>query len=345
MGNTKAGMTDIDPALALFNNIGSFLQAHRLGPEPINYEFAYRVASNPTGPLAVAVRNLTEGGIRLTRKDIIALGGEVAAAAANSQDDADAADERRTIHDSLVAQTQMQVEGFADLVRAVHAETTGFGRDLAAQAQAMRDTNSAGSGELAQLTGSMVKRVQSAETRLEAATREAAELREKLDEARDNARRDPLTGLPNRRAFEEAYVAALSSGKALCLAVCDIDKFKLVNDGFGHAVGDRVLKAIGDVINAECRGHMVARYGGEEFTILFIDQSAAEAHEMLEVARATVANKRYRLRETDVPLGAVTFSAGLTAAITGEALDSVFERADALLYRAKDEGRNRIYID
>ncbi|NWP00807.1 GGDEF domain-containing protein, partial [Escherichia coli] len=124
----------------------------------------------------------------------------------------------------LVAQTQMQVEGFQDMVTAMRAETKDFGRDLAASAQAMR--SSGGDDlEISRITATMLERVRNAEARLETANREASELRTKLEEARDNARRDPLTGLPNRRAFEEAYAAQASAGARICMAVCDVDHF------------------------------------------------------------------------------------------------------------------------
>ena len=120
----------------------------------------------------------------------------------------------------------------------------------------------------------------------------------------------------------------------------DIDLFKDVNDRFGHSVGDRVLKAIADALLQGCAGHLVARYGGEEFVILFADTDLATAATTLDATRQAVAAKRYRLRETDAPLGAVTFSAGIAETEPGASLGSVFGRADALLYRAKNDGRN-----
>ncbi|OYX39506.1 MAG: GGDEF domain-containing protein [Sphingomonas sp. 32-62-10] len=324
---------------AVFDRIRDFLEANRLGPDPVNYAFGYRVVSDPAGPLARAVAALTDGGVRLTKRDILALGGDVsnapieppAAAASSGQ--------------GLVAQTQMQVEGFQDLVRAMRNETADFGRDLAATADAMRVSTGIDSvSEVLRMTGAMLNRVQNAESQLEVATREASDLRAKLEEARDNARRDPLTGLPNRRAFEEAYADHVAKGSPICVAVCDIDHFKLVNDGFGHAVGDRVLKAIGDVLAEQCGEHLVARYGGEEFVVLFAGIPLAAGQDMLESARQLVAKKRYRLRESDEPLGEVTFSAGLTAASSGEDVGDVFVRADGLLYAAKADGRNCLKI-
>jgi diguanylate cyclase len=325
----------------LYDRIGNFLFEQRLDPDPASFAFAYHVLSNPGGELARAVAALTDGGIRLSARDIEALGVDIKPAASGAA----AAKEKA---DGLVAQTQMQVEGFEDMVHAMRAETEGFGRDLAASAEAMTRTagvDPAAGGEIVRITGAMLERVHTAESRLEAVTREASELRAKLEEARDNARRDPLTDLPNRRAFEEAYAAQTAAGADICMAVCDVDHFKLVNDRFGHAVGDRVLKAIGDALSTACAGHLVARYGGEEFAILFTGVDQASARVTLDTARVSVSTRNYRLRESDAPLGEVTFSAGLTHARGDEMCSTVFQRADRLLYAAKESGRNCVRSD
>lgn len=323
----------------LFERIGDFMMAQRLEPDPANYAFAHGILGDPDGPLARAVAQLTDGGVRLSLRDIETLGAEVSTAGPA----------KTAQVDGLVARTQMQVEGFADVVQGLRAETSGFGRDLAAGADAIRRSREltgthAAVDEVARITAAMVGRVRSAESALESATREAAELRAKLEEARDNARRDPLTELPNRRAFEEAFAARAAAGSALWLAVCDVDHFKTVNDRFGHAVGDRVLKAIGAALVAACHGHLVARYGGEEFVVLFSDVDAGAARATLEAARTAVEDKRYKLRETDQPLGAVTISAGLARGERDDTAKSLFQRADALLYRAKSEGRNCVRV-
>jgi len=336
-GAARLAMVEDNSAM-LFDRIGHFLTEHRLSPDPRHYAFAYRVCTEQDGPLAQAVASLTDGGVRLSSRDIEALGGEIGAlAVAAPSEGATAA------ADGLVARTQMQVEGFTDMMHAIRAETQDFGRDLAASADAIRASrDSLGVDEVVRLTGLMLGRVHTAETKLEEATHEASELRAKLEEARDNARRDPLTALPNRRAFEEAYSAQAGKDTQLCVAVCDVDHFKLVNDRFGHAVGDRVLKAIGDALVKACEGHMVARYGGEEFAVLFSGVGLQVARATLEEARSAVAAKRYRLRESDEPLGAVTCSAGLSEAKGEEGLGTVFGRADRLLYDAKHAGRNQL---
>lgn len=326
-----------DPARRLYSRIQNFLIDQRLDPDPANYAFAYHLLADPDGPLARAVAALTDGGVRLTQRDVETLGVENKPVA-NPKAAAKKAD-------GLVAQTQMQVEGFEDMVTAIRAETEDFGRDLAASAKEMQRSASGDITEIARITAAMLERVRNAEDRLDSATREASELRKKLEEARDNARRDPLTDLPNRRAFEEAYAAQAATGEKICFAVCDIDHFKSVNDRFGHSVGDRVLKAIADALSTACKGHLVARYGGEEFAILFAGVELETARATLDTARATVAAKHYRLREDDAPLGEVTFSAGITLARSEDRYHTLFQRADQLLYAAKTAGRNCLRSD
>ncbi|MGL4303788.1 MAG: GGDEF domain-containing protein [Sphingomonas sp.] len=325
---------------AVFDRIRAFLTLHRLGPDPVHYAFAYHVMTNPTGALARSVATLTEGGIRLSTRDIEALGGGLASQNPTHWGEALTPRVDDDVAARLVAQTQMHVEGFSDMMRSMQEETADFGRDLAASANAVR--GAATGADVVRLATVMLDRVQSAESRLAVATREADQLRAKLEEARGDARRDPLTGLPNRRAFEEAFSEQSRNGQRLCLAVCDVDRFKRVNDQFGHSVGDRVLGAIAAALREACASHFVARYGGEEFVVLFQGEDAEQARATLETARVAVAAKRYRIRETDAPLGAVTFSGGIAVAEPGEPLCSVFGRADRFLYLAKDNGRNQL---
>jgi diguanylate cyclase len=314
----------------LFDRIGAFLRDHRLGADPVTYGFVYRVLSEPDGPLARAVNGLVDGGIRLTLSDIASLGEKVGSATLD-----------RATGEQWVARTQMQIDGVEDIVRTVQAEARAFASTIAAGADAITDARDRSPvDEIVAIARAMVDRTRTVEERLDDATREAQALRQELEEARADAQRDPLTELPNRRALEEHYRVPGKADPALCLAMCDIDHFKQVNDNFGHAVGDRVLRAIGGTLSEMCPGHLVTRYGGEEFAVLFTGVSLAEAETMLDRARATVAGKRYRLRETDAPLGEITFSTGLTLAAPGEALSAVLGRADRLLYAAKADGRN-----
>ncbi len=334
----------------LFAQVGAFLSAQGLSPEPAHYSFAFDVITNPAGAIAKAVDRLTDGGFRLSRADIEKLGGNVVIGGSMPPPARPARTPPSPVEDQaikLVEETQAQVAGFATMMRAMEDETRGFGRDLAQSAAAIERTSpvqatTAGLDEIARITGSMLSRIRDAEVRLAQATHEANALRAKLAEANDTARRDALTGMPNRRAFDEAFGARRERDGPFCLAVCDIDRFKRINDAHGHQVGDRVLSAVGQTLTDECEGHLVVRHGGEEFAVLLhgIDLIDAAAH--LDGVRGVIAGKRFRLRESDEPLGQVTLSIGVTAVQCGETVTTAFDRADRLLYTAKADGRDRV---
>ena len=323
----KAGTTD--PARDLYAAIRRFLTDQHLGPEPTNYAFAYRVLADPGGPLARTVAALTDGGVRLTVADIVALGGEAPPAAAPDP------------HDDFAAQTRAQMASFAGLVERVRVEASDFNRDLTASVATI---DPAAAPEIVQLTAAMLLRVKASEAQLEAATSEAVTLREQLEEARTDARSDALTGLANRRALVEEFAARRARNERMCIAICDVDHFKRINDSFGHAVGDRVLRAIGQALTDACPDAFVARYGGEEFAVLFAGGEGDAARATLDAARAAVAAKRYRSREDDVALGAITLSGGLIVTLPTDDFETAFGRADALLFVAKQAGRNRVVV-
>lgn len=336
----------------LFVCVGELLRAQGLGPEPANYEFAYRLLARQDEAARRSVARLTVDGIRLTREEITAMGGNVVAgpglADAGTEAGAiadDRPDEQDAAADRLVAQTRAQVEAVASMMRAMHDETVGFGRDLAQSAAAF-DVDGAplSPGEVVRLTRAMIVRVTDAEAKLDRAAEETDLLRAELAEAQVTARRDPLTGLPNRRAFDEAFAAGTGPA-GRCLAVCDIDRFKRINDAFGHAVGDRVLSAVARILADACDGHLVTRQGGEEFAVLIADGDIGAALRMLDAARDTVGARRFRARDTDRSIGQVTFSAGIVTVGADETAEAALARADRLLYRAKADGRDQVLAD
>jgi len=158
------------------------------------------------------------------------------------------------------------------------------------------------------------------------------------------SRRDPLTGLPNRRAFEEDLAReaarAARTGASLSVVMLDVDRFKAVNDGHGHAAGDSVLRAVAARAAAAIRaGDLLARVGGEEFAILLPGADLARAAEAAERVRATLAERPVEAGGTAL---AVTASLGCAALASGEAPEALVARADARLYAAKGAGRNRV---
>lgn len=336
MGKAQARQAATDD---LYDRIGAFLASQGLSAEPEHYRFAYAALADPESATGRAVARLTADGCRLTRDDIERLGGSVS----TRQPPLRVREGGNEQVDALVAETAAQVDGFAAMMQTMHSETREFGADIEQSAAAMqRSAERAGIEQIARVAGAMVARVRETESKLARATRETEALRGKLAEARSAARHDALTGLPNRRAFDEAFAARDPAAGPWCLAVVDVDRFKQVNDAHGHAVGDRVLSAIGRVLTEMCEGHLVVRHGGEEFAVLLKGVTLAQAAEVLDAARAEMAAKRFRSRESGQPLGEITFSAGVTAIRKSEVGESAMKRADALLYAAKAAGRDRV---
>jgi diguanylate cyclase (GGDEF)-like protein len=152
---------------------------------------------------------------------------------------------------------------------------------------------------------------------------------------------DPVSGLTNRRGGEEALAREVArarrGGTPLSLVLFDIDHFKRINDRAGHAVGDRVLRGISDILSASQRGSDLAiRWGGEEFLVLLPDVGLTGARSFAERVRENVQNL------TVPDAGTITISAGVSELQTDENSDAALARADANLYRAKAAGRNRV---
>lgn len=167
-----------------------------------------------------------------------------------------------------------------------------------------------------------------------------------MDEQKRLASIDPLTGLKNRRAFiEQARVEVARSSRyrtALGLLLLDVDHFKAINDGSGHAAGDRVLAVLGEHLNQQLRSpDLAARWGGEEFVLLLPSTDIAGVKIVGERVRATIEARAIQHENTVIP---VSVSVGATAYVPGESLEAFVDRADRAMYAAKAGGRNRVAI-
>jgi diguanylate cyclase len=187
--------------------------------------------------------------------------------------------------------------------------------------------------------------------RLEASQSEIVVLRNELMRVREEAQIDGLTGLLNRRAFDDRINAVLSDvrdngvGIGLCLVMMDIDHFKMLNDSYGHVFGDRVIRTIGELLKATVKGQdVVARYGGEEFALLLPETPLAGAKVVAERVREAVAHSRIRRLNSEETVGCITISAGIANYYAGEAVATFVDRADAALYASKAQGRNRVTV-
>jgi diguanylate cyclase len=245
-----------------------------------------------------------------------------------------------------------------DVINSVLTKLESAGR----QTIAYQDTLSAASGALGgaapgdlrllvnsliTATREMEQRTKSLESELQQSSEQVRDLRTALDDVRKESLTDPLTGIANRKAFDDAMRAVMAQGggerEAATLLLCDIDHFKKFNDSFGHQTGDQVLRLVANCLAENVKGRdTAARYGGEEFAVLLRGTGLADATRVAEQIRQTVESKKLVKKSTGEVLGSITISIGVAEFAANEAGEAVIRRADACLYGAKSHGRNLV---
>ena len=265
--------------------------------------------------------------------------GDVEAYASATQADAEA---RRADTDALNDGVTSQMHGLRDDVSSandVNSLKQRVGQKLDAISEQMRDFRERES-----------RRAAAAESRNDALTEQinrmrvrTAELAKRCGDQEKRLMHDALTGVHTRYAYDqrlqEEFQRWQRHGQSLSYSIWDIDHFKSVNDTFGHQAGDRLLAAVAGLLSERTRTEdFVARLGGEEFVIVFVGTSIDAAHALAERLRAKVADTLFEYEQTPIK---VTISCGLTEFRDGDTPTSVYERADAALYEAKNGGRNR----
>jgi diguanylate cyclase len=173
------------------------------------------------------------------------------------------------------------------------------------------------------------------------------QLRQQAAQLEQYARQDALTGLSNRRHLDESvkmlFDHAKQSGSMLCVIAADIDDFKIINDTFGHAIGDEVLKTIAAILREHARaGDLIARFGGEEFIMALPGLKTADAYHIAERARAAVQNFDWSQIHSGLR---VTISLGVSGDLRLPNFERLISSADAQLYKAKREGKNQVKSD
>lgn len=171
-----------------------------------------------------------------------------------------------------------------------------------------------------------------------------AEIRQQRDLLDRLAHEDALTGLGNRRLLDQHLAKeVLRAGhfqRSMCLAMLDLDHFKAINDHYGHVLGDQVLRRVADIARSCVRPvDLLARYGGEELIIQFPETELEEALAICEKLRLNIADEDWSALARDLK---VTVSIGVTQSRSGDDHQQLLARADEAMYRAKQQGRNRV---
>jgi diguanylate cyclase len=314
---------------------------HKVWPTPQNYELWLFYVANPKCPLAEEIDRLTAAGEAFTENVCESLAERFLPQANLSGALKDAGD-----------QLSRELDQVSKAIHAAHLSNEAYGETLAG---AGAELQNAAPGSLRKLVSGLTDATRKAEhqtrvlqRQLQESTSEVVKLRDHLAEVRRDAVTDALTGLGNRKAFDDALDRAIAlsgrSGKPTSLAVLDIDYFKRFNDTWGHQTGDQVLRYIGSVLSRVCDDppRFAARYGGEEFALIFPGESTGQVYTLLQDVLEEVASRILRRRSTNEELGSITLSIGLAELKPSESAADFIERADAALYVSKRTGRNKL---
>ena len=321
----------------VLSDISSFLVTHRLEVNPYTLAIAHDVITGVDQRLARQIEN------RVASRQPVTLEWLEEAGRSIGRTDGQA------VLTAMMEKLEQSLEDFGKTTRAARSATTDYNSALEAHVGELEQVSKAGVviTELASIARVMLERTREIEQEMSRSEMQTLALQSSLEDARKRAEMDHLTGLPNRAAFEnvlEKEIAlAIERKEPLCVAFCDIDHFKRVNDTHGHEAGDRVLKAVAQTLarisDDTCH---VARHGGEEFVILFRGKDLDEACKALDNSRETMADRRLVNRATDVPFGRITFSGGVADVFAYASHREALKAANDALYDAKNGGRNRI---
>ncbi|UVK36735.1 GGDEF domain-containing protein [Mesorhizobium sp. AR10] len=246
-----------------------------------------------------------------------------------------------------------ELEDVASLLRSERSHIEKYGRIL--------DETSSGLSNRSLLSQELLQKVVSAmsvatnstidhgkqvATTLSDKTAELESVKSKLEEYKRLADTDPLTHIWNRRAFDKQITRIYTSNKGIlfnALILADIDRFKDINDRYGHPVGDRIIQIVADIFQTSIAGDMfVARTGGEEFALIIEGASEDTTYEIAERIRALIEQTPFTSSQTGANYGTVTVSMGICMASEAESPEDLYTKADRALYRSKVSGRNRV---
>jgi len=315
------------------------MQAAGIWPTPLNFELWLHYVGDPKGTLGQEIGRLLTSEQAFTEQAAEELAARYLSRTRLSDEIRDAGavlNRELSTVSQAIAEAQSSQKAYGETLAAASGqiETADAAGGLASVVKSLSAATEKVRGENAAL-----------ERRLEDSVQEVSRLREHLEQVRRDAMTDALTGLSNRKAFDEALELACAEagrgGAPLTLAVLDIDHFKRFNDTWGHQTGDQVIRYVASVLGRVAKApRTAARYGGEEFALIFPGETPEAVAEVLNEVREEIASRQLRRRSTNHELGTITVSAGLAELRTGEAPTALIERADQALYASKKRGRN-----
>ena len=306
---------------------------------PVNYAIWYEYMAGINDALNREVNVLTADGKKLTEEIVQRLFDRYVSDMTEAKAKRIEGDLNRVL--SVVGSTANDAYGHADRYGTT---LTAIDRELA-QSPMSQEALHVQVGEVLKETRGMQDVLRALKDHLTATRGEVEELRDELNRVREEVLIDALTGLVNRRGFDERIHHFVSSGAGICLVLIDIDHFKRINDTYGHVFGDSVLRAIAGTLKNSVKGRdVVARYGGEEFAVLLPETGIEAGRIVAEQLRDRVARSRIRRTKVEEVIDTITVSAGVAEHRKGETILEFVERADVSLYASKSGGRNKVTV-
>ncbi len=333
---------DSEQSTLIANEAMRWMAERRLAPTPDNYGLIYAYKAGTDPELTRAIDILVASHTAFDSKALAALR---------------AHRNRSETDEQVMAEVGERVEAeLKNLLKALDTagrDNSAYGQVLS-QASGTLGSGNMGGAEISKVVDKMLDatkhmeaRSKMLEDRLQTSSREISDLRERLETVRQESLTDQLTGIANRKAFdnevEQSVLQAQSSGRPLCLMMCDIDHFKKFNDNWGHQTGDQVLRLVANCLAENVKGRdTAARYGGEEFAVILPDTALDSGVILADRIRSNIESKKLIKKSTGDILGTITVSIGMARWMPGESISEFVRRADACLYAAKRGGRNRV---
>jgi diguanylate cyclase len=340
---TVAAFEELDPdyATALADRANQYMLQHGIAPTPSNFAIWFNYSRGSLPELKRTIDILLAGNKRFdsaTNRELFTtyLAPDTAATIVGNVPE--------QLKSVMTAAKQFVTEAISDNRTQIRA----IG-DVTEQVESGIDPRSLVECLMDELTKAAT-RASRLEANLSETSRELDAIRESLDKAEQRANTDALTGLPNRRAFDEflrvSQISAMETGEPLSVLLIDIDRFKQFNDNFGHGVGDQVLRLMANALRERVREQdLPARYGGEELVAVLPGTGLAVCQEVAERIRRSVSECRITRRSTGELLPGITVSIGVAQFRPGESTTQLIERCDSALYLAKRTGRNRVVTE
>ncbi|MHA6288461.1 GGDEF domain-containing protein [Maricaulis sp. CAU 1757] len=317
-----------------------FMEQFDIAPTPENYAVWSCFAAETNPELCDSLRGLIETGAEFTETV--------------NADLFEQYFQWKAVHDAIMdsgGAMCRQLGAVKETLEAAERDTAAYGEALSGASTTLRSAPDADGMKslvesLVSATARMQKRSQDLEERLQQTSNEVTQLRSNLEKVREEAMTDALTGIANRKRFDESLRRARrdaeNTGKPLSLVLCDIDHFKRFNDTWGHQTGDQIIRFVAGCLTRHAADdHLVARYGGEEFGIVMPNTDVMTAEQISEKIRRTVQSKKLLRKSTNEDLGNITLSLGVAVFDGRESVEELIERSDSYLYKSKTEGRNR----